>query len=176
MSASRCTKDQGFTLIELVLYMSLSMIMVILLGGIGVHALESRSKAHAYGEVLYNSEFILETMRTSLDGAASIAVPGGSATSSTLTLLMRDREKSPTVFSVIDHVVWMQVGSGAATPMQLSSNSVEVPVFAFEYVSGEKGPGAVRLTLKVESYNPQKLAAYSADSSLSTTMSLKYAP
>ena len=147
--------------------------MVVVLGGIGVHVLEIRAKAHAQEEVRYTAAFITEKIRVSVDGAHTILTPSMNATGTVLTLQMHDPEKNPTVFDSVDGQVRMQEGSGS--PAVLSVDGV-VPTLEFSNVTQEDGPGSIRYILHLESYNPEQRIALSASSTFYTTVSIRTTP
>lgn len=164
----------GFTLIELLLYLSLCVIMLAVLGGIGINVLSSRVKAHAYEEMHYNAQFLTEKITSVIASASAINQPEANATSSTLSLVMDDPSKNPTVIDSIDGSVRIQEGTDPA--MILSGDGVVVSTLQFTHsITGSASP-LVRVELYLDSYNASGRDIYDASSVFFTTASLHYIP
>ena len=75
MNSSSKTNQLGFTLIEILLYLTLSSIMVALIGGIGVNVLSGLTNAKAEEDLQYNAQFVIEKVRTYILAADIIGNP-----------------------------------------------------------------------------------------------------
>ena len=139
----------GLTFIELLLYMSLALIMVVLLGRIGVDVLESRLAASAREEVGYHSQLISEDLRRSFENASGVTSPANNASSSTLVLTMRDPQLSPTIYSFDGEVFWKQ--EGQSEPRTLHADSVAVSGVYFLGMHTDDQPGSVWVEILLES-------------------------
>lgn len=164
----------GFTLIEIILYLTLTTIMISILGGIGVNVLLSNAKAHAREEVGYNAHFVFEKIERVIHEAESITGPTGNATSSTLTLTMSDAEKDPTVVTVTEGVVTITKGIGPA--LALTASEVTVTDLTFSDVSFPGMSPSVRIEMTIEAFNPEGRKAYEARETLYTTVNLRKTP
>ncbi len=161
---------KGFTLIELLLYMSLAMVMLAVLSGVGANVLESRTKAKAQEEVQYTGQFMLERIAALLEEAESITQPSPQASSSVLILQMENAEENPTIIRFQDESVQMQKGDQPS--QSLVGNTIAISELQFHNVT-QDGRGAVRIVLDVEAYNPKKLNAFAASTTLYTTINLR---
>lgn len=137
-------KIQGFTLIEIVLYLSISTVMVVLLGGIGVHALSNIEYTKSQEEIQYNAQFMTETIQKIVLDAETIQTPVSRATSSKLILITNDASKNPISIEVVDGALLLQQGSGASET--LSGESMYVKAIEFSNVSP---PGSDTSSLRV---------------------------
>lgn len=162
----------GFTLFELLLYMALAMIMLGVMGGIGVHMLEARSKIRAQEEVRYNALIIAETFQQAVHDAYDVVEPRAGETESVLVLSMEDPLKDPTVIEIVDGIVTLTEGS--SDPIVMSAGSV-LHTGSFTHVAGGEMP-TVRFTLDVEARNPEDLHAFSASTTLHTAARIRYTP
>lgn len=157
----------GLTFIELLLYMSIALIMVALLGRIGVEVLESSNAASAREEVNYYSLLISEDLRNSFMRAAQVVSPLQSASSSVLVLAMHDLQLDPTIYSLDAGILWKQEGTN--DPVQLTSDSVLVTEVQFLGLHATDEPGSVWTEVLLES--TQDSSIYSV---LQTAFSLRW--
>ncbi len=167
-------KAKGFTLLELLLYMGISVTMLAVLASIGITVLESKAKAHAEEEMHYTAAFVMEKVQRAVDRAVSIHTPEMGTTSSSLTLHMEDASNDPTVFEVLDGIMRMTEGEGE--PQPISGAGVRVPVFSVSNVTGEHGAGTLRIELQIETYNPEEIQAYHASGTYYTTVGIQQSP
>lgn len=170
MITSPIYQQRGFTLVELLLYLALSVVMLSVLGGIGINVLSSSMQAHAEEELYYNALWVTHSISAALDSAVSIESPVLGATSTTLVLTMEDPEKSPTVFTQSGDVITVQEGS--ANPMQLSGEDVMVTL-QFTNVTPADASGSVALMLQLESFSEISRTDTFASSTFKTTFSIK---
>ena len=143
-------KNSGFTLIEFQLYLFLLVVMMILLSGVGIHVLESRSKAHTLEEIHYSVQFIFEKLDITVREAVAITQPTPGETSNLLSLEMADPAKNPTSFEIIDGAVILT--QGVEEPVTISTDSIEVTEFSFINTSLSEQARAVRVVLGVDGY------------------------
>src|SRR3989338_8137444 len=97
MKKSVIANQRGFTLIEILLYMALSTILVVLIGGIGANVFSGFVKVKAAEELRYNTQFVTEKIRSLVSQAESISAPVAGESSTSLTLRMSDVSQDPTV-------------------------------------------------------------------------------
>jgi hypothetical protein len=150
MTISATTKNAGFTLIEFQLYLFLLVVMLALLGGLGIHVLESRSKAHTLEEINYSAQFVFGKLNESVTKAEAILEPAPNESSNVLSLQMSDPDKNPTTFTVIDGVVTLT--QGVDDPVIISSGAVFVTELSFINTSFSEFYPAVRTTLGIDGY------------------------
>lgn len=165
-------KQKGFTLIETLLYLALSVIMVALIGGIGVNVLTTLASAKAEEELQYNAQFITEKIRMLVSEAEGIDAPLSGATSTVLSLAMSNSAKNPTTIEVVDGRVFIQEGS--ETPQVLSGSSVVVSALTFSNVTNAGGVGAVRIGFDMGLQNADIRPASRTSTSIYTTVNLQY--
>src|SRR3989344_8527886 len=96
------TNQRGFTLIEILLYMALSSILVVVIGGIGANVFSGFVKVKAAEELRYNTQFVTEKIRDLVSQADSISTPVAGGASSAPPLRMSVGSKDPTAFLVGD--------------------------------------------------------------------------
>lgn len=162
----------GFTIMEILLYLSLSVVMVVLISGIGVNVLSGLMSTKAEEEIQYNAQFINEKIRILVGQADGIFVPARAATSTSLSLVMSDPGKNPTVINVLEGSLQIQEGSGDPEP--LSGSGVVISDVEFSNVTYEGGSGSVRIKMNMGLYNPGNRTVLRASTTLYTTVNLQY--
>jgi hypothetical protein len=164
--------QKGFTLIEILLYLSLSIVMVALIGGIGVNVLTGLTGSKAEEELQYNAQFVTEKIHAIVSAAKNIELPSARETSPGLILRMNDPKKDPTVIDVVDGRI--RVKEGESDPWLLSGKRLIVLTPVFSNVTYAGGPGSVRIILPMELVNPQDRVVLRASTTLYTTINLQY--
>lgn len=162
----------GFTLIEFLLYMALSVTMIVLIGSIGITVIQGNIKARAQEEVRYNAEFIIETILATAREAESADGPLVGASSTVLTLTREDPAKNPTMFGVQSGRVYIR--EGAEEPVLVSGEDTVVTALTFTNVSFPQGGSTLRIELELEAANPDDLRQQSASSTYTTTVYIPY--
>lgn len=165
-------KQKGFTLIEILLYLAISVVMVVLIGSVGVNVLTTLASVHTEEELQYNSQFITEKIRTIVNDAETIGIPTSGATSSVLSLTMSDPAKNPTIIDVVDGRLRMQEGSD--TPQFLSGQNVVVSAVTFSNVTYMGSDGTVRVSFDIYVQNSNIKPSSHAITTIVTTINLQY--
>lgn len=165
-------KQKGFTLIETFLYLAISVVMVVLIGSVGINVLATLASVHAEEELQYNSQFIIEKIRTIVNDAETIDIPISGATSSTLSLTMSDPAKNPTVIDVVDGRFRMQEGSD--TPQFFSGQNIVVSAVTFSNVTYTGSDGAVRVSFDLNVQNSNTKPSSHAITTIVTTINVQY--
>src|SRR3990167_3769099 len=165
------TNQRGFTLIEILLYMALSTILVVLIGGIGANVFSGFVKVKAAEELRYNTQFVTEKIRDLVSQADSISTPVAGESSSALTLRMSDVSKDPTVIEVVDGRVTLLEGVGEL--QFISGTDVDVFGVEFSNITYDEGVGSLRVILEMGLRNPEDRTIYFASSTIYTTVNLE---
>src|SRR3990167_10750024 len=166
------TNQRGFTLIEILLYMALSTILVVLIGGIGANVFSGFVKVKAAEELRYNTQFVTEKIRSLVSQAESISVPVAGESSTSLTLRVSDVSKDPTIIDVSDGRVMLLEGEGE--PQYISGTNVDVFGVEFSNVTYDEGVGSLQVILQMGLRNPEDRTVYFASSTTYTTVNLQY--
>jgi Tfp pilus assembly protein PilV len=172
MKKYKINNQSGFTLIEILLYMVLSTVMVILMGGIGANVFSGFVKAKAAEELQYNTQFVTEKIRSLASQAESIAAPVAGETASVLSLVMSDTSKNPTIIDLVDGRVRLKEGEGEA--QFISGSSMDISVAEFSNVTYNDGIGSLRVVLQIGPRNREDRVIYFASTTVYTTVNLQY--
>jgi type II secretory pathway pseudopilin PulG len=168
MNTHTYNQTRGFTLIEILLYLALVMIMLAVLGAIGIDVLGSRAKATAQQEMHYASVFAHEKLRNTIARSEAIALPIRGENGSVLELSMPTPEQDPTIFSVVEGVLYMQ--EGVSAPNAITPAAIVVSEVLFSNVGDE----AVRSAMHLDAHNPHMRSSYAASSTFYSTTRLRY--
>lgn len=172
MKKNVITNPRGFTLIEILLYMALSTILVVLMGGIGANVFSGFVKVKAAEELRYNTQFVTEKIRSLASQAESISAPVPGESSSILALRVSDISKDPTIIDVTDGRVTVTEGGGE--PQFISGSGVDVSAVDFSNVTQDEGVGSLRVIMQMGLRNPEDRTVYFASSTIYTTINLQY--
>lgn len=135
----------GFTLIEFMLYLGLTVLMAAIIGNIGVDILYMRQKIRAESDMAYMASFIFHTIERTARAAEDVALLGGGATSTTLSFSMEADENDPTLFEIYDDGVRYREGDGDFR--DLLGTYVDVAGGVFEIVMDNDAGTTFRVTL-----------------------------
>jgi type II secretory pathway pseudopilin PulG len=144
---------KGFTLIEMILYVGISSIMLFSLSLLLTFLLGSRVKNQSIGDVNQQGLQVMQLVTQTIRNAKSIDAPVIGATSTILSVTMFDPLKSPTVFSVINGVMYITEGSNAS--VSLTNSHVTLSSLLFQNISGVSSTDRiVRLSFAIDHNNP----------------------
>lgn len=165
-------KQSGFTLIEILLYMALSTMMVVLMGGVGVNVFSGFVKSKAAEELQYNTQFVTEKIRSTTSQAEAINTPLAGESGSILSLAMSDPSKDPTIIDVSEGRV--RIREGADEAEFISGAGVDVYSVEFLNVTPAESIGSMRAVLHMGLRNPEDRTIHYASSTIYTTVNLLY--
>jgi type II secretory pathway pseudopilin PulG len=152
------TKQDGYTLIELLLYVVLiGMLLssVTYFFGLSVDArVKSQSIAEVNDQGVAAMDYITQTIRN----ASSITSPTAAGTGASLTLAVPTGSLSPTVFDLSGST--LQVKEGASAAIALTSNDVQISNLTFKNLTRSGTNGVVQVSFTVSRTNPNNRNAY----------------
>lgn len=164
--------QQGYTLIELLLYVA---IVGSLLTGVvaffGV-VVDARVKNQSVTEVNEQGSFALDYVAQTIRNASSITSPTIGTTASALTVVVPTASLSPTIFSLSSGV--LQVKEGTAAAVNLTGSKVQVTAFSVKNLSRASTPGLVQISLTLN--RPTSSAGNSYDYPRTFTTSVAIRP
>jgi len=159
---------QGFTLIELILYVGITAVILLTAGAIGMNILFGKSKLLAVEEVSQNARFAMEVIVERVRDSNGINTPVPGSGSPTISLSMSNPAQDPTVFTATSGLIWLQEGTSSS--VALTSQDVIVTNVQFSNVSYPGATGTVRIEFTVESNNPGNRQEYQFQSTFYTTV------
>ncbi len=162
----------GFTLIEFLLYMAISVTMVLLIGSIGIGVLKSNLKGQAQEEIRYDAEFLLQRVRATVRDAESVDAPSLGTASSSITLIMEDASKDPTRIHLREGSVYLQEGTG--TEYRIAGEDTLVTALTFTNMSYPDGGNTVRIELSIDGKSTDIQGSVNPSSDYYTTVHIPY--
>ena len=163
--------QKGYTLIELILYIT---VLGSLLMGISlffVTATSARVKNQTIAEVDRQGTTALEYVTQTIRNASSITSPAAGGTGSSLTLVVPTSSLSPTIFSVSSGV--LQVQEGASAAVGLTNSKVTISSLTFKNLSRSGTPGVVQVSFIVTRVNAGNRNEYDYQKTFTATAALR---
>lgn len=152
----------GFTLVEVIIYIAFVSIVATVYVTYAVDVLTSVQKARLQQEVQQNARLAMERMLQEIRAAEGINV--GSSTFGShpgmLSLATATPATNPTVFDVSGGVLRMTQGVGAAVP--LTSDTFDVTNLVFSNLSISNRTTNIRVSLTLEHPNPENNEVFDA--------------
>lgn len=163
------SKQNGFTLIEILVYIAVFAIVAGLLIGILSTATRVQNRETAAAEITQQLEFVLQNIQRYVRESSNIDIPTGSATS-TLKLRTNNSSTDPILIftDASNTAIYIQQGTGASTT--LTSNRVLIGNFSVTKYENPSGHATIQLDMTLN-YNTAISPAFSDVSrSLSTAI------
>ncbi len=170
MNHFKTRQKKGFTLVEILLYMTLVSVMVVLLGNIGLNVLFAKAKGQALEEVAFSSYFASTKVINLIQEAESVNNTAG-ATSSILSLASADITKDPTLIYVATGTLYMKEGTEAAIP--ISMGGAIISDFVVSNISPPNASGVVRIEMSIRSDDAEQIGERGAEETIFITQTLK---
>lgn len=155
---SKATEDRqksnvkGFTLVELVVYISLTSMILLAIASFSKIILESRIRSWVISEVEQQGIQVVQIISQTIRNAEDITSPVSGNTAANLTLDVVDIADDPTVFSLNSNVIEIKEGSDPL--ISLTNDNVVVRDVVFQNLSRTNTPGIVKFSFVLE-YNNQ---------------------
>ncbi len=144
---------KGFSLVELILYIS---VLIILLGSIFLFmglVFESKAKSQTINEVERQGEFITRTILQTVRNTNTINSPTVGSSGNSLSVNVKNPTNSPTTFTLNGTDLVMT--EAAQTPVTLNNNLVEITNIVFRNVSQPSTTGIIRVEITIAHINPE---------------------
>lgn len=158
MITSRERGNKGFTLVELLLYTSISAAMLTVIVTFLFVLMQSRIKNQTIAEVEQQGAHVLQIMTQSVRNAEGIVIPASGNAASVLQVDVLEASNDPTTFDAVSGS--MRMTEGAGDPISLTSPLVTVTDLQFENLSRQGTPGTVRITFTVSRANVDGKSEY----------------
>lgn len=157
-------RTRGFTLIELVVYISIVSGVLLIAVVLSIDLLRGRAKSTSLIVVNQNARLALERMTAAIRNAN--LVNAGSSTfgshPGSLSLQMPDSAVNPTVFDVSGGAMRVTEGTGSA--QSLTSPDIEVTSLLFTYLN-QTGSEGIRISLELRRVNPAGVQEFNVQQS-----------
>jgi Tfp pilus assembly protein PilW len=143
--------SRGVSLIELLLYVSISATILLLASFSLMQSLQTRVKNETVAEVESQGRFVMNRITRAIRNGQSITSPTAGNSGASLTLNVVNASDDPTVFSLSAGTI--QVTLGAGSPIPLINSRVVASDFHIENRSRAGTPGTVRISFTLSRVN-----------------------
>ncbi|MBI4272839.1 prepilin-type N-terminal cleavage/methylation domain-containing protein [Candidatus Uhrbacteria bacterium] len=161
----------GFTLLELLLYLSLVAVILLVITSLWGSVLAARVKNQTITEVGQQAVQALQLITQITRNAESITTPVANATSSSLILNVIDAAKDPTIINVSNGA--LQITEGSSTAIALTNTRVTLSNLLFGNLSRASTPGSVRIQFTMSHVNPASRNEYEYSKTFYGTATLR---
>lgn len=161
----------GFTLIELTLYISISFIILLSLSSFFSLILQSRIKSQAIAEIEQGGVHLIQTITQIIRNAEGINSPSLGNSSATLSLDAFGIINDPTSFDLSSGLI--RITEGTNSPIELNSSKVIVSDLIFKNLSYDQTPGIIRIEFILTHLNPENRNEFNYSKKFYASASLK---
>lgn len=162
-------KLPGFSLLEILLYLSIMSIVVTVSSALFNVLIEGRLRNQVQVEINQQGNAIVDTFATTLRNSESIT----NITADSITFEGYDDELNPIVLDETDGTITISYAGGAATP--LHSDDVTISNLTFTDVSNALTTGSVKISFDMGYNSTSQRAAFQTVETFSTTATLRKA-
>jgi Tfp pilus assembly protein PilW len=141
----------GYTLIELLLYITIIGALLVPLTLFFGMTTEARVKAQSIAEVDDQGVAAMDAITQIIRNAYSITTPVAASSSSSLTLVVPTTALSPAIFSLNGNT--LQVKEGTATAVALTNGNVQISNLTFKNLTRSGTSGIVQVSFTVTNVN-----------------------
>ncbi len=164
-------RNGAFTLIEFLIYFSILAILTLVIGSLLFQILSNRTKLATMQEINQNARMAMDQIATYVHNAQSINNPTPGQSASSLSLAFTDVNKNPTLFNVSSGVLY--ITEGTANSIAIGTNETIITNISFTNVSYPDTPGAIRITLSIDSASSNTQQEYNHSETFYTTATIR---
>ena len=165
-------KQDAFTLIEIVIYVTILATILTVVSSLFVTFLSARAKEQVVIEVEQQGNQVMQIITQTIRNAKVLNSPALAASTTSMSLNVVDSAKSPTVFTLNTGTIQIQEGSAAA--VNLTSNRVTASALTFRNLSRNATiPQIVRIQFTLTHVNGGKRNEYNYSQTFYGSASLR---
>lgn len=161
----------GFTLVELLLTISISSVILLTISLTWGTLLGARVKQQTITEVEQQAVQAIQLITQIARNAESITTPAANATSTALTLDVLTVAKDPTIINISNGV--LQITEGSSTAVALTNTRVTVSNALFSNLSRTSTAGSIRIQFTISHVNPAGRSEYDYSKTFYATATLR---
>jgi len=151
------TRTNGFTLIEMVLYMGIFSLIISSIVGLAMVATAQRVKSQVIADVTYQGEALMSSMTQAVRGASSVTTPAQGTTNATLQLNTPYAATTPTIYDATTNggVMRLRLREGVTpTTNYLSNSHVVLSNLSFSNNGLTNTKGSIKISFTLTYVNP----------------------
>lgn len=164
-------KQEGFTLIEMLLYLTITVAVLFTATMLFPTMISSRIKNQVTIEVEQQGAFVLNTISRTVRMGDGINFPASGSQGDSLSVLVPDIAKNPTTFSINNGTFLVREGSGSTTP--LTNSRVDISNVVFKNLTQGGGRDIIRVEFTLSSYNPENQVEYEYSQNFYTSVTVR---
>lgn len=164
-------KLRAFTLVEVLLYVSISSVMLLSASLFLSTLLESRIKNQTIAEVEQQGLQVMQIIAQTARNAEAIISPAQGTSASSLTLDVITAASDPTVFDLSSGAIRITEGVGAA--VALTNSRVTASALTFQNLSRASTPGTLRIQFTLTHVNPDGRNEYAFAKTFTASATLR---
>lgn len=149
---------RGFTLFEVLLYISLAAFLLLGASIMLSLFLRDRVKNDVIADVEQEGAIAVQTMTQAMRNASGVNYPAASLSADSLSLAMTNAALNPTIFDVSGGA--LRIGQGNSAPIALTSPQVMISNLTFNNLSVSGAKGSVEVTFTMAYINPRAANEY----------------
>lgn len=158
MNKTKRVSSRGFTLVELLLYVSVAAVMLLGLSIMLAAVLGARVKHNVVAEVDGQGTQAMQIIAQTIRNAEAILSPVAGESAASLTLDVFDPARDPTIFDFSDNAIRVKEGNGSAIP--LISGRLVITDLIFRNLAKPNTPGIIRIEFVAVHLNPAGRSEY----------------
>jgi len=162
---------KGFTLIEILLYLSLSAMLIVIISLFLSTILESRLKDITIAEVEQQGAQTMRIITQTVRNSAMIVSPATSTSASLLSLGTFAASTTPTFFDIASGT--LRITEGASSPILLNNTRITVTDFTAQNLSTTSAPGTIRTSFTVTASSTSLRGEYYFSKTFTSSASLR---
>lgn len=143
---------KGFTLVELILYVSVSALVALAASGLIILIVQARVKSQTVAEVEQVGSQVMNLITQTVRNSPKINSPLPGGTSGVLSLANQSSTKNPTIFDVQSSTI--RIAEGVSLPVPLTSFRLLASGLLFQNFSRANTSGTVRVQFTLTHQNP----------------------
>lgn len=163
---------QGFTLVEMVLYVSLCSIILLSLSTFMASLLDSRVRSQSIAEVNQQGFQVMYLITQTIRNGRSITYPSIGTSSSSIAIITGNGAVDPTIFDTASGTIRIKEGSMSQVP--LTNNRVSISGLLFQNVSSASSTEKIiRISFVLDYINLSGRGEYSYSKTFSGSATLR---
>lgn len=148
----------GFTLVELLLYLSIAATLILVIAIFWQSLLEARVKNQAVSEVGEQGRAVEQFIAQTIRNAEGINAPSQGASAATSSINVVTAANDPTIFDSSNGALRIQ--EGANSPISLTNSRVTISNLSFYNLTRTGTPGVMRVIFTLNYVNPTNRNEY----------------
>jgi Tfp pilus assembly protein PilW len=163
--------QKGFTLVEVLLYLTIAGTMFFVISLFLFTLLEARVKQQTISEVEQQGQQVMQLITRTIRNAQAVTAPLAGTSASSISIHVTEPTDSPTVVDISGATIRMFEGAGPAIP--LTNDRIVASGLTFENLTQNDTPGSIRIQFTLSHENPEGRNEYTYQKTFYATASLR---